>query len=102
MVLIGKSLDSGVEKVAREVLKTSFELRPDSEGISVAETAQGSQPCLPIRDEVINRVAALVGEKHKVSLTNPDKVILIEVFKVSSSQAAMNDMVSGPLEFSLG
>lgn len=41
MVLIGKSLDSGVEKVAREVLKTSFELRPDSEGISVAETARG-------------------------------------------------------------
>lgn len=37
------------------------------------------------RDEVINRVAALVSPKHKVNLGNPDKVILIEIFKVGFS-----------------
>lgn len=34
------------------------------------------------RDEVIKQVAALIGPRHKVNLTTPDKVILIEVFQV--------------------
>jgi len=35
------------------------------------------------REDVINRVAAVVGPKHKVNLTSPDKVILVEIYKVS-------------------
>lgn len=31
---------------------------------------------------MINGVAALVSPKHKVNLGNPDKVILIEIYKV--------------------
>lgn len=34
-------------------------------------------------DAVIKKVASLVSPKHKVNLTNPDKVILVEIFQVS-------------------
>ncbi|PKS07080.1 hypothetical protein jhhlp_005677 [Lomentospora prolificans] len=106
VTLIGKSLDNGIEKVAREVLSPSFELRPENGTESTpktetkadipAYTSIGSdtnaisskyaiRPNIRAssvkRDEVINRVAALVGSKHTVNLTSPDKVILIEVFK---------------------
>jgi tRNA acetyltransferase TAN1 len=33
--------------------------------------------------QVIDALAALVGEKHKVNLTKPTKVILVEIFCVS-------------------
>ena len=35
------------------------------------------------RDDIIKQVAGLVGPRHKVNLTSPDKVILIEIFQVS-------------------
>ena len=34
-------------------------------------------------DVVIKKVASLVNPKHKVNLSNPDKVILVEIFQVS-------------------
>lgn len=35
------------------------------------------------RDVVINTIANLIDKSHKVSLTNPDKVILVELYQVS-------------------
>lgn len=35
------------------------------------------------RDVVINSIANLIDKSHKVSLTNPDKVILVELYQVS-------------------
>jgi len=34
------------------------------------------------REDVIKRVASLVGKPHIVDLKNPDKSIIIEIFKV--------------------
>lgn len=34
------------------------------------------------RDAVIKQIAELVGERHKVNLTKPDKVILVEIYQV--------------------
>jgi len=34
------------------------------------------------RDAVIKQVAAMVGDSHKVNLTKPDKVILVEIYQV--------------------
>lgn len=33
--------------------------------------------------EVIKKIADLVSPKHKVNLSNPDKVVLVEIFQVS-------------------
>lgn len=38
------------------------------------------------RDVVINTIANLIDKSHKVSLTNPDKVILVELYQVSVLQ----------------
>jgi hypothetical protein len=35
-------------------------------------------------DDLIKKVAGLVDERHKVNLSKPDKVILVEVFQVRS------------------
>ena len=34
-------------------------------------------------DAVIKKIAGIVEPRHKVNLTSPDKVILVEVFQVS-------------------
>ena len=34
------------------------------------------------RGDVINKVASLIAPRHKVNLTAPDKVILIDIFQV--------------------
>jgi hypothetical protein len=37
------------------------------------------------RDVVINTIAGLVNDdRHKVNLTTPDKVILVEIYQVSN------------------
>jgi hypothetical protein len=40
------------------------------------------------REDVINRVAAVVGPKHKVNLNRPDRIILVEIYKVSLSETS--------------
>jgi hypothetical protein len=34
------------------------------------------------RDVVIKSIASLISENHKVDLTNPDKVIIVEIYQV--------------------
>jgi tRNA acetyltransferase TAN1 len=40
------------------------------------------------RDEVIRRVADVIGPRHKVNLNSPDKIILVEIFKASLRRRA--------------
>lgn len=43
------------------------------------------------RDVVINTIAALVNDdRHKVNLSSPDKVILVDVYQVSKSISSAN------------
>jgi len=39
------------------------------------------------RDEVIKKVATIVGENHKVDLSGYDLLILVEIYKVLSPRA---------------
>ena len=41
------------------------------------------------RDNIIKKVAEIVGAEHKVDLSNPDAVILVEVYKVITSLMCM-------------
>ncbi|CAF9917841.1 MAG: hypothetical protein GOMPHAMPRED_001392 [Gomphillus americanus] len=42
------------------------------------------------RDEVIQKTAALVGDRHKVDLEHPDLVILVEVYKTICTMAVVD------------
>jgi len=52
---------------------------PSQYAIRVSSRAQSN---LKTQD-VIKLIASLVGPRHKVDLTNPDKFILVEIFQVS-------------------
>ncbi|EGX96573.1 THUMP domain containing protein [Cordyceps militaris CM01] len=109
-----KASDKGIERVARRVLAPYFELVPESED-SAAEVpseevaapkttnSDGESFTYAIRhnirnhttfksDEVIKKIANLVDKKHKVNLSNADKVILVEVFQLFCSVS----VVDGP------
>ncbi|RGP63295.1 dihydropteroate synthase [Fusarium longipes] len=95
-----KATDKGIERVARSVMGPHFELKketgedaPTVEAVSSNEASEGSTGCTyairyNIRNhttfkssEVIKKIADLVNHKHKVNLSNPDKVVLVEIFQ---------------------
>lgn len=117
-----KATDKGIERVARTVMGSHFELKKEAgedapaEATSSKEQDEGSAGCTVshrfdsqaalfdepnnlssqyairynIRNhtafkssEVIKKIADLVSPKHKVNLSNPDKVVLVEIFQVS-------------------
>lgn len=49
------------------------------------------------RDVVINTIANLIDKSHKVSLTNPDKVILVELYQVSVTSTASIPAIAADL-----
>lgn len=84
-----KATDKGMERVARTVLAPWFSLAGEAE----EPQGDGAYCTYAIRhnirshtafksDEVINKIASLVGPRHKVNLGNPDKVVLVEVFQL--------------------
>ncbi|KAF4345780.1 dihydropteroate synthase [Fusarium beomiforme] len=97
-----KATDKGIERVARSVMESHFELKPESGDDASAESApskqegEGSEACTyairyNIRNhtafkssEVIKKIADLVSPKHKVNLASPDKVVLVEIFQLTS------------------
>ncbi|KAM5352120.1 hypothetical protein ACJ41O_004843 [Fusarium nematophilum] len=105
-----RATDKGIDRVARTVLAPYFELKSES-GNDVTEKAAASQDegdgaasctgCLlqyairyNIRNHtafksavVIKKIADLVSPKHKVNLTSPDKVVLVEIYQVSGPLA---------------
>lgn len=95
-----KATDKGIERVARSVMGPHFELKkesgedaPTAEAVSSNEETDGSAACTyairyNIRNhtafkssDVIKKIADLVNPKHKVNLSNPDKVVLVEIFQ---------------------
>ncbi|KAL4729601.1 hypothetical protein ACLX1H_004021 [Fusarium chlamydosporum] len=94
-----KATDKGIERVARTVMGSHFELKKEAgedapaEATSSKEQDEGSAGCTyairyNIRNhtafkssEVIKKIADLVSPKHKVNLSNPDKVVLVEIFQ---------------------
>ncbi|KAH7197763.1 uncharacterized protein B0J16DRAFT_28039 [Fusarium flagelliforme] len=95
-----KATDKGIERVARTVMASHFELKEESgdDAPQVEATPskeEGDEPAgctyairYNIRNhtafkssEVIKKIADLVSPKHKVNLSNPDKVVLVEIFQ---------------------
>ncbi|KAI0597148.1 hypothetical protein F4775DRAFT_267528 [Biscogniauxia sp. FL1348] len=96
ITLTGKATEKGVEEVARTVLGKWFRLRQegkeDEEGVEGEEDGGRKAYSYAIRpsfrahntlkrDDVIKQVAGLIAPRHKVNLSAPDKVILIDIFQ---------------------
>ncbi|OBT63347.1 hypothetical protein VE03_07249 [Pseudogymnoascus sp. 23342-1-I1] len=93
MTRMGRATQSDLEALAREVLQKDFRLmdgdgKGEKEGESDAQDfcSYAIRPTirnhsLLKRDVVINSIANLIDKSHKVSLTNPDKVILVELYQ---------------------
>ncbi|KAK2612136.1 hypothetical protein QQS21_001866 [Conoideocrella luteorostrata] len=90
-----KATENGITKVARAVLLPWFNLNEDP----TDHTKQEIQRHIDVpstyairhnirnhttfkSDEVIKRIAGLIDGKHKVNLSSPDKVILVEIFQL--------------------
>ncbi|KFY73854.1 hypothetical protein V499_06085 [Pseudogymnoascus sp. VKM F-103] len=93
MTRMGRATQADLEGLAREVLQKHFRLvdGDGTEGKAGESDAQDfcSYAIRPTirnhsllkRDVVINTIANLIDKSHKVSLTNPDKVILVELYQ---------------------
>ncbi|KAF4637941.1 hypothetical protein G7Y89_g155 [Cudoniella acicularis] len=98
MKVMGKATEKGLEEVARSVLGEHFLLNErDGEGkaVDVQATEDETKPpgfsyaIRPTirnhetlkRDVVIKSIASFIAGVHKVNLTKPDKVILVEIYQ---------------------
>ncbi|TVY84765.1 tRNA acetyltransferase TAN1 [Lachnellula suecica] len=103
MTLMGKATEKGLEDVAKAVLGEYFklakkndseEVRDSQEDVKQDESSKTdySVRCYAIRptirnhntlkrDVVINQIASSIADVHKVNLTTPDKVILVEIYQ---------------------
>ncbi|RDW67932.1 hypothetical protein BP6252_09328 [Coleophoma cylindrospora] len=90
MTLMARATEKGLEEVARTVLAEHFDLKKETgtstedtekEGCSFAIRPTIRNHTSLKRDSVIKQIAELVGPRHKVNLTKPDKVILVEIYQ---------------------
>ncbi|KAK3391602.1 hypothetical protein B0T20DRAFT_83670 [Sordaria brevicollis] len=108
MSVMGKATEQGLAETARQVLEEYFDLSgkkgektaegaPETTTEEKKEDGEQKREYKPYtyairptirnhsnlkRDVVINTIAGLINdERHKVNLTNPDKVILVDIFQ---------------------
>ncbi|KAG4219878.1 hypothetical protein PC116_g31643, partial [Phytophthora cactorum] len=89
ITLTAKATEAGVEDVAKNVLAKHFQLADEDEQTDVPKVETYSYAIRPSfrahntlkRDDVIKKVASLIASRHKVNLTSPDKVILIDIYQ---------------------
>ncbi|KAF2997516.1 hypothetical protein E8E14_002599 [Neopestalotiopsis sp. 37M] len=90
ITLMGRASENGVLETAKTVLAEHFQLAGVDEQPTDEEQGQGPSYAIRYtsrahnvlkRDDVIKKIAGLIGPHHKVNLTAPDKVILVEVFQ---------------------
>ncbi|KAI9643435.1 hypothetical protein NHQ30_008054 [Ciborinia camelliae] len=97
MSIIGKATEKGIEDVGQAVLGAHFRLA--GEVTKPGEAAAYSYAIRPTirnhstlkRDIVIKQVASLVDDSHKVNLTKPDKVIIIEIYQTICGMSVVGD-----------
>ncbi|KAG5927243.1 hypothetical protein E4U42_002418 [Claviceps africana] len=94
-----KATENGINKVARTVLSSTFQLKDESTK-HLDQSLRASDQVEPVpaytyairhnirnhtefkSDEVIHKIANLIDGRHKVNLSSPDKVILVEIFQL--------------------
>lgn len=80
MTMMGKATEAGLELVAKAVLAPSFHSEDiPPKRFAIRTTTRDNN--LLKRDDIIKRVASLVGTKHSVDLKNYDLLILVEVYR---------------------
>ncbi|QSZ31987.1 hypothetical protein DSL72_001556 [Monilinia vaccinii-corymbosi] len=97
MSMIGKATEKDVEEVGQAVLGSHFRLA--GEVAKSEESVAYSYAIRPTirnhstlkRDTVIKQVASLVNDNHKVNLTKPDKVIIIEIYQTICGMSVVGD-----------
>ncbi|KAI0157058.1 hypothetical protein GGR52DRAFT_577060 [Hypoxylon sp. FL1284] len=97
VTLSAKANEAGVEEVARKILGEHFQLGGD-EGEAADESGACSYAIRPTfrahntlkRDDVIKKVASLIAPRHKVNLTSPDKVVLIDIFQTHCGMSVVD------------
>ncbi|KAI1809476.1 hypothetical protein GGS20DRAFT_596324 [Poronia punctata] len=87
-----KATEKGLEELAERILPEHFQLerREETEGMAGNDDNRACsyaiRPTIRAhttlkREVIINKVANMISNRHKVELKSPDKVILIEVFQ---------------------
>ncbi|KAK6952671.1 hypothetical protein Daesc_004962 [Daldinia eschscholtzii] len=95
ITLTAKATEAGVEEVAKNVLAKHFQLADEDEQTDVPKAEAYSYAIRPSfrahntlkRDDVIKKVASLIVSRHKVNLTSPDKVILIDIYQIRTNKS---------------
>ncbi|KAI4280696.1 MAG: hypothetical protein L6R38_004243 [Xanthoria sp. 2 TBL-2021] len=81
MTRMGKATEKSLEEVAKAVLAPVFHRDGVSaQKFAIRTTIRNNHAMM--RDEVIKRVADLVGEPHTVDLKNYDQLILVDVYRM--------------------
>lgn len=88
MSKMGKATEDGLKETARDILGQVFRLADDEseEGKSREKFSYAIRPTIRNhnqlkRKEIIDTVANLIHDDHKVDLTKPDRTILVEVYQ---------------------
>ncbi|KAI5854088.1 hypothetical protein GGS23DRAFT_601630 [Durotheca rogersii] len=94
ITLTAKATEIGLEEVASKVLGEHFQLaNMDNKQTQHGDLTTGLEACSYAirptfrahnnlsRDQVIEKVASLISPSHKVNLSSPDKVILIDIYQ---------------------
>ena len=81
MAIIGKATEDGLAKVANAVLGPVF--HGDEDGLKFAIRPTRRNHNVMKRDDIIKQVARAVGRDHKVDLKAYDRLILVDVYRVS-------------------
>ncbi|TVY22001.1 tRNA acetyltransferase TAN1 [Lachnellula arida] len=110
MTMIGRATEKGLEEVGKTVLDEYFELAgnkttessEDNGEITKEEKPERTSYSYAIRptirnhstlnrDVVIKQIASSIGDFHKVNLTKPDKVILVEIYQTICGMSVVGD-----------
>ncbi|KXJ90693.1 hypothetical protein Micbo1qcDRAFT_72236 [Microdochium bolleyi] len=104
VTVLGRATEKNLDELARQVLAEHFRLAGDDgdgDDDSKPENGDGSSESAPPppppssyairptfrahnllkRDDVIKKIASLVDVRHKVNLTSPDKVVLVDIYQ---------------------
>ena len=81
MTTMGKATEDGLAKVADAVLRPVF--HGDEGGLKFAIRPTRRNHNVMKRDDIIKQIARTVGGNHKVDLKGYDRLILVDVYRVS-------------------
>ena len=86
MTMMGKATEDGLARVADVVLRPQFHVGEDGLKFAIRPTRRNHN--IMKRDDIIKQIARAVGRNHKVDLKGYDRLILVDVYRVSCIHSA--------------